>query len=182
MSAAPLSREEALLFRALEWDADNAALLSSLKMWRSLCANLDYSAIGSLGPAKSWFVAAQLLFWIMDFVQPPNRRGVLATHPSVKARLVNAAMVAGSFDFVPELSDGQDSDSNPLIPWLIRNRFPSGIIASAADDSSIEQTVRELVEARGHYEKAMPRLDSYQTRRRERHELRKTDSGQDRGV
>ncbi len=163
VTAAPLSEQEALLLRALEWDADNAALMSSLKMWRSFCSSLDYSAVGALGPARSWCLAAQLLFWVMDFVQPPNRRGLLATHPSPKARLVNARMVATSFGFVPDLSDTEDADS--LVSWIFRNKFPSHMIERVAGGSSVDKTPQELVEARGQYEKIMPLLEHYQTLR-----------------
>lgn len=170
VGAAPLSEEEALLFRTLEWDADNAGLISSLRMWRSLCANLNYSAIGSLGPARAWFAAAQLLFWVMDLVQAPGRRALWSTHPSPNARLVNAAIVAKDFDFVPELADVVDRETESLIPWILRNQFPSQIVASAAADSSVEEIVQELVEVRRHYETVMTLLDSYQRLRLKRKE------------
>ena len=44
VTAIPLSDNEALLFRTLEWDADNSALATSLKVWRlSFPSELDFS-------------------------------------------------------------------------------------------------------------------------------------------
>lgn len=162
VTAMPLSEEEALLLRALEWDADNSALMTSLKVWRQTIANIDYSAIASLGAARSWFVAAQLLFWVMDFIQPPHRRGLLATHPSPNARLVNATMAAKQYGFVPELSDVSNVAEDSLVSWIIKNDFRSHMVASACANTSVDRTVQELVEARENYEKIMARLMSYQ--------------------
>jgi hypothetical protein len=101
VTAMPLSEDEALLFRTLEWDADNSALITSLKVWRHIFpSKLDFSAIATLGAARSWSIAAQLLFWVMDFIQPQERRGLLATHPSPHARFINGVLPVSVFDIL----------------------------------------------------------------------------------
>jgi hypothetical protein len=159
----PLSEEQALLIRTLEWDADNSALMTALKVWRRMYASFNYSAILPLGPVRSWLIAAQLLFWVMDFIQPRRRAGMLATHPSPHARLVNVSIQAHSFGLVPDAPTGSDQYS--LLPWIIRNDFPSRIIAEAAANRPIDRVVQELAEARNNYERIMPTLVSYQAER-----------------
>jgi hypothetical protein len=162
---APLSEQDALLLRTLEWDADNSGLLTSLRMWRSFCSNLDYSAISALGTPRSWFLSAQLLFWVMDFVQPRNRRSRFATHPSPEARLVNARLVATNFGFVPELLEGGTAEDS-LIPWIMRNKFPSQIVDDAADPGGADVVGNELKEVQANYRTMMDGLEAYQKLRR----------------
>ncbi len=161
VTAAPLSIEEALLFRTLEWDADNAALMTALKVWRnSFPSKLDFSAIAPLGAAGSWFVAAQLLFWVMDFVQPLERRGLLATHPSPDARFVNAIVHAKKF--VPELGDESRVSELSLSFWVAKNGFPSQTLEDARQSKGYSTTVEQLAEVHDNYKKIMEQLACYQ--------------------
>lgn len=166
VTAIPLSDDEALLFRTLEWDADNSALATSLKVWRHIFpSKLDFSAISTLGAARSWFIAAQLLFWVMDFVQVQERRGLSATHPSPHARFVSSLMHATHYGFVPELSNGNHMNEDSLSDWVVKNGFPSQMVDDAHTGRSLDGVVQELVETKENYERIMDRLASYQTAR-----------------
>jgi len=178
VTVAPLSQEEALLFRALEWDADCASLMTSLDMWSLFCANFDLLGIESLGIARSWFLAAQLLFWVMDFVQPPTRRGVASTHPSPEARLVNASILAedANFSFImPVLAKMDEQERNligidkpALVRWIVKSKFPSHIVENARGASLVDNPAKQLYEAREQYKQIMVRLESYQKLRLKR--------------
>ena len=166
ITALPLSESEAILLRTLEWDADNSAFATSLKMWRLLYEAVDYSALDSLGPEVSWYVASQLLFFVMDFVQPINRRGLLSTHQSPETRKINAQIVFKQLGFDPELSSFRDIADANLVPWIVQNGFPSSILEDAENDVSfVESTKKELSEAFNHYRLIMGRLYVYQEHR-----------------
>lgn len=120
INAAPVEAEGAAIFRALELEADLAALYRSLKVWRAMIPLFDDPVIGILKPEDSWFLAVELLFWIMEFVQPPGRVPALATHPSPVTRRLNALEATSKVDWVSEMEG-----SSPLIPWIARNAFSS---------------------------------------------------------
>lgn len=174
VNAAPISKEQALLIRALEWDADNAALEASLKMWRSMYSHLHYSSIASLGSAGSWFLAANLLFWVMDFIQPLSRRGLLATHPSPRARLTNARLLTTHFRLAPDLSESCSVEVDSLIGWIVRSEFPSNMVATANEEATVERAVNELIDARNCYKQVEPRLERYQDIRRQLRDIRRS--------
>lgn len=167
VAAVPSSHADALLLRALEWDADNAALATSLSMWRRLYAGMDYSALKPVGPVLSWYLAAELLFWVMDFVQPASHDEGLATHLSPPARLINARLHArwleGDFDA------GNECDGTLLIPWVVQNRFPSRQVwDTRSGGSSADHVVEQLSAARAQYESLLPKLEHFQQVRTER--------------
>jgi hypothetical protein len=161
IASPPWSEADASLLRALEWDADNAALGASLDMWRQLYAGLDYSVLEPLGPVISWYLAAQLLFWVMDFMQPAIGDDRLATHLTPEARMVNARLVAARLeaDFDPRT----ENEDTQLIPWVVRNRFPSKHVAAVvAGGASIDALVEQLVAARTRYRALVPALERFQ--------------------
>jgi hypothetical protein len=141
ITVTPLAAEHAALLRALEWEADAGALYRSLRVWRELWPLYDEPGLAPLTPDESWFLAVDLLFWIMDFAQPVLGFRALATHPSPLARRVNAARLTSAADWVPAVAN----DSSPLIPWIVRNAFPSPALANPHFGSTdhIERELRE---------------------------------------
>jgi hypothetical protein len=121
--AAPVDIEDSAILRALEWEADLAALHRSLQVWRVLYPLFDVPALAALTPEASWFLAVELLFWIMDFVEPDKHVGLLATHPSPMARLVNARELTTVASWV-----STQDDAGPLVPWISRNGFSSAAL------------------------------------------------------
>jgi hypothetical protein len=121
--AVPLTTENAAVLRALELEADMAAIYRSLRVWRTMYPLFDYPALTTLTPDDSWFLAVELLFWIMDFVQPKARVGLLATHPSAIARRMNAQELTSAVDWVATMDE-----TSPLIPWVTRSKFPSAAL------------------------------------------------------
>jgi hypothetical protein len=153
--AVPLTAENAADRRALEFEADMAALYRSLHVWRVLYPLFDYPALTSVTPEDSWFVAIELLFWIMDFVQPKAHAGLLATHPSPVARRVSAQYMTSLVDWVPTM----DGPSH-LLPWIIRNVFPSAALTDPVYGDP-DRVKSELAETRRHLVALLPVLDSH---------------------
>ncbi len=165
--ALPASAAEASMLRALEWDADNSSLASSLQIWRTMYKNFNYTCLDPLGPATSWFLAAQLLFWVMDFMQLPVAREPMATHLSPMARRVNAELISRHVRSGAASPD--EGNGTSLIPWIIRNDFPSAHVAAVREGRDVpEQTVQELVEAREGYRAILPDLERVQADRARR--------------
>jgi hypothetical protein len=133
MKAAPIEAEDAAIFRALELEADLAALYRSLKVWRKMVPLFDDPVMAILDPEDSWFLAVELFFWIMDFVQPPGRVGALATHPSPLARRLNAQEATSKVNWVSEMKG-----RSPLIPWIARNSFSSRALTDPPDRAEPE--------------------------------------------
>ena len=86
--AVPLTAENAADRRALKFEADMAALYRSLHVWRVLYPLFDYPALTTVTPEDSWFVAIELLFWIMDFV---SRRPMLVCSRHILLRWLGAS-------------------------------------------------------------------------------------------
>jgi hypothetical protein len=155
--ALPISPDQAAIHRALEWEADTAALYRSLKVWRVLCPLFDTQALSTKLPAEeSWFIAVELLFWIMDFVNPVTSGGPLATHPSPIARRINLYETTAAGDWAPT----KDEASSPLLPWVQRNAFTS---RTPADPSfkDIDRAKSELKNLARQLEVLLPLLEPH---------------------
>lgn len=155
ITAVPISTEEAAARRALELEADMAALYRSLQVWRTMYALFDQPALAAVTPEDSWFHAVELLFWIMDFVQPDSHVGRLATHPSPMARRLNVLDVTSAVDWVPTMND-----PSPLIPWIRRNRLPSPALTDPLYGNP-DRAKREVAETGRQLVELLPTLDSY---------------------
>jgi hypothetical protein len=164
IAAVPMSATECAARRALEWEADLAALDRSLRVWRTLHPMFDDPAIRALTPEESWFFAAELLFWIIDFVQPTERVGALTTHPSPVARRVNLSHVTSKADWVPTM----DGDESPLLPWIVRNAFPARALADPQYGAPT-RIARELEETRQQLVLLLPELEHHRRFAGERH-------------
>jgi hypothetical protein len=155
MPAVPLTPANAAVRRALEWEADLAALNRSLRVWRTLYPLFDHPALVTMTPEDSWFVAVELLFWVMDFVQPKAHAGQFATHPSPIARRVSAQEVTSMVDWVPTM-DG----ASPLLPWIGRNAFPTAALTDRRYGAP-DRVKRELDELKHQLVALLPILDLY---------------------
>ncbi len=156
IAAVPMSAAECAVRRALEWEADLAALPRSLRVWRTLHPMFDDPAIKVLTPEESWFFAAELLFWIMDFVQPTERTGALTTHPSPVVRRINLSHVTSKVDWVPTMDGGK----SPLLPWIARNAFPARAFADPQYGAPT-WIARELEEMRQQLVLLLPELERH---------------------
>jgi hypothetical protein len=155
LPAVPLTTDNAAVRRALELEADMAALYRSLRVWRTLYPLFDHPALATMTPEDSWFLAVELLFWIMDFVQPKAHVGLLATHPSPIARRMNTQEVTSTADWVATMDD-----TSPLIPWIARSKFPSAAFRDPLYGNP-DRIKRELAETNHQLVALLPVLDSY---------------------
>lgn len=155
INAAPVDPEDAAILRALELEADLAAFYRSLKVWRAMIPLFDDPAMSILDPEDSCFLAVELLFWIMEFVQPPGRVGALATHPSPVARRLNAQEATSKVDWVSEMKG-----PSPLIPWIARNAFSSRALTDPPHRSP-DRAEPELVETLSRLAALLPVLEPY---------------------
>jgi hypothetical protein len=110
-------------------------------VWRVLYPLFRNPSLDALSLDDSWYLAVELVFWIMDFVQPDDRRGVLATHPSPVARLVNVQEVTAAVEWVQTMG----GNSSSLVPWIVRNRFSSPILTDPLY-GDVERAKPELIE------------------------------------
>ncbi|MEX0973591.1 MAG: hypothetical protein WDZ46_10090 [Solirubrobacterales bacterium] len=155
INAAPIEAEDAAILRAFELEADLAALYRSLKVWRAMIPSFDDPVMAILDPEDSWFLAVELLFWVMEFVQPPGRVRALATHPSPVVRRLNAQDATAKVDWVSEMKG-----PSPLIPWIARNGFSPRALADPLHRSP-DRAEPELVETLSRLATLVPVLEPY---------------------
>ena len=165
VTAIPLSDNEALLFRTLEWDADNSALATSLRcgdiffhqswIFRRF-QRLALQGVGLSLPSYSFGL------WILFKLK---NDGAYRHHPSPHARFVSSLMQATHYGFVPELSNGNHMNEDSLSGWVVKNGFPSQMVDDAHTGRSLDGVVQELVETKENYERIMDCLASYQAAR-----------------
>jgi hypothetical protein len=139
LPASDLTLEQSTLRMALEWDADNSGLLSSLNVWRTLNSQIGYPALAPIGPDRSWLVAAEMLFWIMEIVRPSESGSDFPSHPSPPFRLINASLTAHRYGGgVAPLTKNEKSHDSPL-KWIIKNALSEKVgRTSFFDQTSIE--------------------------------------------
>lgn len=154
INAAPVGTEVAAIRRAFELEADLAALYRSLKVWRVVIPMFDDPVIASIDPEESWFLAVELLFWIMEFVQSPGRDRALATHPSPLARRLNVQETMSTVNWVSEMNG-----PSPLVPWVARNAFSPAL--TDRPHRSADRAEAELAEDLGRLAALLPALDRY---------------------
>ena len=124
-------------------------------MWRVMHPLFDHQVLVTLTPEISWFVAVELLFWIMDFVQTKTRVGPQGTHPTPVARRVNVQETTSVVEWVPAMTDPGD-----LISWVIRNRFPSRALTDAQYGDR-DRAKQELAEIGSQLVTLLPILEHY---------------------
>lgn len=155
ITAVPITAEDAAVLRALELEADLAALYRSLRVWRAMHPLFDHQALATLTPEISWFVAVELVFWIIDFVQTETRVGLRATHPTPVARHVNAQETTSVVTWAPAMTDPGD-----LIGWVMRNQFPSRALTDAQYGNR-DRAKQELAEIGSQLVTLLPILEGY---------------------
>jgi hypothetical protein len=158
-----LSKERALLYRTLEWDADSTAALSSLRIWRDIYGALGLAShLAPVGRDRAWLIAMSMLFWIIDLVQPKDRDRACAVHPSPLTRLICVELVCEHSAGMRALTQ-QKEEHDSLIPWIVRNGFSRQILERRLP--SPDAVTREWMSFVKQYVQIADRLEEHQEAR-----------------
>jgi len=106
------------LCRTLEKDADVSGAVTSARFWKCWYNSVNLTHLEPLGWARSWIIAAQMLFWIMELVHPPRNDQVVLGHSAPHFRLVSVMDAVSKYAEIPSALTEQELQHDKLIPWI----------------------------------------------------------------